>query len=56
MSYQATLSSHNALGFLLNHALQANPGIFGELISLCIPRTSQEVLDLLAFSQVYFET
>jgi hypothetical protein len=46
MSYQATLSSHNALGFLLNHALQANPGISGGPVSLCIPMTSQEVLDL----------
>ena len=45
MSYQATLSSHNALGFLLNHVLQVNLGISGEPISLCIPRTIQEVLD-----------
>jgi hypothetical protein len=45
MSYQASLSSHNAQGSLLNHALQANPGISGELISLCIPKTSLEARD-----------
>jgi hypothetical protein len=46
MSYQASLFFHNAQGSLLNHALQANPGISGGPISLCIPMTSQEVLDL----------
>jgi hypothetical protein len=56
MSYQASLSSHNAQDSLLNHALQANPGISGELISLCIPKTGQVVQDPLAFCQGCFKT